>query len=83
MSYVIVRAAPGAQAPPVTWEEDTFMDRLRQLFSPRAKSAQGDAEAQRRRSSRMRYFLTVFGSEHWAERVEGRRIPARRGNIAL
>jgi len=67
----------------MTWEEDTLMDRLRQLFSPRAKSAQGDAEGQRRRSSRMRYFLTVFGSQHWAERVEGRRIPAPRGNIAL
>jgi hypothetical protein len=32
----------------------------------------------------MRYFLTVFGLTHWAERVEGRRIPtARRRHIAL
>ena len=35
------------------------------------------------RSPEMRYFLTVFGSQHWAERVEGRRVPARHGNIAL
>jgi hypothetical protein len=67
----------------MTWEEDTLMDRLRQLFRSRAGSAQADNEVQRRRSNRMRYFLTVFGSQHWAERVDGRRIPARRGNIAL
>jgi hypothetical protein len=67
----------------MTWEEDTLMDRLRQLFRSRGSSAQQDNEAQRRRSNRMRYFLTVFGSQHWAERVDGRRIPARRGNIAL
>ena len=67
----------------MTWEEDTLMDRLRQLFRSRASSAQADNEVQRRRSNRMRYFLTVFGSQHWAERVEGRRIPARHGNIAL
>jgi len=66
----------------MTWEEDTFMERLRQLFRLR-HNAQTNSEAQRRRSNRMRYFLTVFGSQHWAERVEGRRIPARRGNIAL
>ena len=57
----------------MTWEEDTLMERLRQLFRSRVKSAQADNEAQRVRSSRMRYFLTVFGSQHWAERVEGRR----------
>ena len=68
----------------MTWEEDTLMDRLRQLFRSRASSAaQADNEVQRRRSNRMRYFLTVFGSQHWAERVDGRRIPARHGNIAL
>ena len=67
----------------MTWEEDTLMDRLRQLFRSRVSSAQADNEVQRRRSNRMRYFLTVFGSQHWAERVDGRRIPARRGNIAL
>ena len=67
----------------MTWEEDTLMDRLRQLFRSRASSAQADNEVQRRRSNRMRYFLTVFDSQHWAERVDGRRIPARRGNIAL
>ena len=58
------------------------MDRLRQLFRSRVNARQ-DNEAQRRRSNRMRYFLTVFGSQHWAERVEGGRVPARRGNIAL
>ena len=67
----------------MTWEEDTLMDRLRQLFRSRASSAQADNEVQRRRSNRMRYFLTVFGSQHWAERVDGRRTPARHGNIAL
>ena len=81
MSWVIVRGATGAQAPPMTWEEDSFMDRLRQLFRSRATNRSN--EAQRTRSNRMRYFLTVFGSQHWAERVDGRRIPARRGNIAL
>ena len=67
----------------MTWEEDTLMDRLRQLFRSRVSSAQADNEVQRRRSIRMRYFLTVFGSQHWAERVDGRRVPARHGNIAL
>jgi len=65
----------------MTWEEDTLMDRLRQLFRSRGRNLSNDA--QRTRSNRMRYFLTVFGSQHWAERVDGRRIPARRGNIAL
>ena len=65
----------------MTWEEDSFMDRLRQLFRSRATNRSN--EAQRTRSNRMRYFLTVFGSQHWAERVEGRRVPARHGNIAL
>jgi hypothetical protein len=83
MSWVIVRGATGAQAPPMTWEEDTLMDRLRQLFRSRANSAQAGNDALRIRSNRMRYFLTVFGTQHWAERVDGRRIPARRGNIAL
>ena len=57
----------------MTWEEDTLMDRLRQLFRSRVNGTQQDDEAQRRRSNRMRYFLTVFGSQHWAERVGGRR----------
>jgi hypothetical protein len=83
MSWVIVRGAMQAQAPPMTWEEDTLMDRLRQLFRSRATSAQAGNDALRIRSNRMRYFLTVFGTQHWAERVDGRRIPARRGNIAL
>jgi hypothetical protein len=83
MSWVIVRSAMQAHARSMTWEEDTLMDRLRHLFRWRAGSAQADNEVQRRRSNRMRYFLTVFGSQHWAERVDGRRIPARHGNIAL
>jgi hypothetical protein len=83
MSWVIVRGVMQAQAPPMTWEEDTLMDRLRQLFRSRANSAQAGSDALRIRSNRMRYFLTVFGTQHWAERVDGRRIPARRGNIAL
>jgi hypothetical protein len=66
----------------MTWEEDTLMERLRHLISPR-RTPRPDSEEQRRRSNRMRHFLTVFGSQHWAERVDGRRIPARRGNIAL
>ena len=74
MSCVIVRDVSGAQAPPMTWEEDTLMDRLRQLFrSRRMEIKQPDDATQRRRSNRLRYFLTVFGSEHWAERIEGRR----------
>jgi hypothetical protein len=83
MSWVIVRGATGAQAPPMTWEEDTLMDRLRRLFRSRANNAQAGNDALRIRSNRMRYFVTVFGSQHWAERVDGRRIPARHGNIAL
>jgi hypothetical protein len=83
MSCVIVPDPMQVQSPPMTWEEDTLMDRLRQLFRSRVSSAQADNEIQRRRSNRMRYFLTVFGSQHWAERVDGRRVPARRGNIAL
>jgi len=82
MSWVIVRFAAWVQSPPMTWE-DTLMDRFRQLFRSRVNGAHQDSEAQRRRSNRMRYFLTVFGSQHWAERVDGRRIPARRGNVAL
>jgi hypothetical protein len=67
----------------MTWEEDTIVERLLQLLRPRANT-QPDNDQQRRRSNRMRYFLTVFGSTHWADRVEGRRIPLARGeNIAL
>jgi hypothetical protein len=74
MSWVVVSFAAEAQAPPMSWEEDTLMDRLRQLFrSRRSNIKQPDNETQRRRSNRMRYFLTVFGSQHWAERVGGRR----------
>ena len=83
MSWMIVRVAIWAQARPMTWEEDTLMDRLRQVFRSRGRGAQADSEARRTRSNRMRYFLTAFGSAHWAERVEARRALARRGNIAL
>ena len=58
----------------MSWEEDTLVDRLRQLFrSRRINIKQPDNKTQRRRSNRMRYFLTVFGSEHWPDRIEGRR----------
>lgn len=58
----------------MSWEEDTTMDRLRQLFrSRRLNIKQPDGETQRRRSNRLRYFLTVFGAQHWAERIQGRR----------
>jgi hypothetical protein len=85
MSWVIVRAGVPAQAPPMTWEEDTAVERLRQLLHSRGtQNAQQDNDPQRKRSNRMRYFLTAFGAAHWAERVESRRMPlARRGNIAL
>ena len=75
MSCVIVSLVVEAQAAPMSWEEeDTIMDRLRELFrSRRSNIKQADNETQRRRSNRMRYFLTVFGSQHWAERVGGRR----------
>jgi hypothetical protein len=75
MSCVIVFLGVEAQSPTMSWEEeDTIMDRLRQLFrSRRSNIKQADNERQRRRSNRMRYFLTVFGSQHWAERVGGRR----------
>jgi hypothetical protein len=66
----------------MTWEEDPLVERLRHLFGPR-RTSRPDSDERRRRSNRMRYFLTAFGSQHWAERVEGRRIPARRGHIAL
>jgi hypothetical protein len=66
----------------MTWEEDTTVELLRHLFRSRSND-QTTSDMQRQRSNRMRYFLTVFGSQHWAERVEGRRVPARRGNIAL
>ena len=73
MSCVIVPVATLPQAPSMSWEEDTLMDRLRQLFrSRRIDIKQPDTETQRRRSNRMRYFLTVFGSQHWAERISGR-----------
>jgi hypothetical protein len=74
MSCVIVPFGIVAQSLPMSWEEDTLMDRLRQLFrSRRSHIKQPDDETQRRRSNRLRYFLTVFGTQHWAERVEGRR----------
>jgi hypothetical protein len=74
MSWVIVLFPVQAQSRPMSWEEATVMDRIRQLFrSRRIDSKQPNVETQRRRSNRMRYFLTVFGAEHWAERIQGRR----------
>ena len=82
MSWLIVHGMTWVQAPPMTWEEETLMERLRHLFRPR-RIPRSETEAQRTRSNRMRYFLTVFGAQHWAERVDGGRVPSRRGNIAL
>jgi len=66
----------------MTWEEETTpMGRLRQLFRSGVKTREPDNEAHRRRSNRMRYFLTVFGAQHWAARVEGRGVSGR-GNTA-
>jgi hypothetical protein len=74
MSCVIVRGPALAQSPPMTWEEDTLVERLLRLFrSSRASNAQADNEAQRRRSNRLRYFMSAFGAAHWAERTEGHR----------
>jgi hypothetical protein len=74
MSWLVVSVVAEAQAPPMSWEEDTLMYRLRQLFSSRRIDIkQPDVETQRRRSNRIRYFLTVFGAQHWAERIQGRR----------
>jgi hypothetical protein len=54
----------------MTWEEDTIVERLLQLFRRGGTDkAQRDNDARRNRSDRIRYFLTVFGATHWAERV--------------
>jgi hypothetical protein len=83
MPYLIVRVTVRVQAPPMTWEEDTIVERILRLFRP-SGNVQQDNEARRTRSNRMRYFLEVFGSTHWAERVDGPRVPfARRGRVAL
>jgi hypothetical protein len=83
MSWVIVRSPGAVQAPSMTWEDESLVERLLRLFRSRAATPP-ESEAQRRRSNRMRYFVTLFGATHWADRVDGRRIPvARRGHIAL
>jgi len=66
----------------MSWEEDPTVERLRDLLRPHGYPY-SEAEARRKRSKRLRYFLTVFGTMHWAERVEPRRPIARRGRIAL
>jgi hypothetical protein len=40
-------------------------------------------EALRKRSRRMRSFLTAFGTKHWADRITARRRISRRGRVAL
>jgi hypothetical protein len=68
----------------MSWEEPFQMDRIRDLFRPHGHGVTAE-ETDRKRSKRLRYFLTVWGAMHWAERVEWRRrlgLP-RRGNIAL
>jgi hypothetical protein len=50
------------------------VERLLRLFRSRGiENAQADNDAQRRRSDRLRYFLSAFGAAHWAERTQGRR----------
>ena len=66
----------------MSWEEDLSMERLRDLLRPHGYPY-SEADARRKRSKRLRYFLTVFGAMHWADRVEPRRRIARRGRIAL
>jgi hypothetical protein len=64
----------------MTWEEETLVGKLQSFFRSRAEQN----EQRRKRSKRMRYFLTVWGAMHWAERVERRRTAlARRGHISL
>jgi hypothetical protein len=65
----------------MTWEEDEHMQRLLQLFRSRGietENAEPDHDAQRRRSDRIRYFLTVYGSIHYADRVVGSQMPIAR-----
>ena len=68
----------------MSWENTIGIERFRDLFRPHGYP-HPSAEGERKRSKRLRYFLTVWGAMHWAERVEWRRrlgLP-RRGNIAL
>ena len=65
----------------MTWEEKMFVERIRALFRPRGYPY-STSEARRTRSNRMRYFLTVFGAIHFAERIDAQRVPiARRERI--
>jgi hypothetical protein len=80
---VIVARLLSAQAHPMTWEEKMFVERIRDQFRPRGYPY-SPSEARRTRSNRIRYFVTVFGAIHFAERIDARRVPiARRGQIAL
>ncbi len=66
----------------MSWEEAPSVEGFRDVLRPHGYSY-SEAEARRKRSKRLRYFLTVFGAMHWADRVEPRRRIARRGRIAL
>ena len=74
--------SPGRMLLDMSWEEDPTVERLSDVLRPHG-SPHSEAEARRKRSKRLRYFLTVFGALHWADRVEPRRPIARRGRIAL
>jgi len=64
----------------MTWEDETLVGKLQSLL----RSRNDQTEQRRKRSKRLRYFLTVWGAMHWAERVERRRAAlARRGHISL
>jgi len=64
----------------MTWEDETPVGKLQS----RLRSRNDQTEQRRKRSKRLRYFLTVWGAMHWAERLERRRASvARRGHISL
>ena len=80
MSRYVEQGGGRAQPRLVTWEDETLVGKLQSLL----RSRNDQNEQRRKRSKRLRYFLTVWGAMHWAERVErGRAALARRGHISL
>jgi hypothetical protein len=61
----------------MTWEEDTNVEKLRDLFRTRA-DLYLEGEQDRRRTERMRDFLMAWGATYWPDRV-GDRAPTWRG----
>jgi hypothetical protein len=58
----------------MTWEEDTLVEKLRDVLRTRADVVSREAEERRGRTERMRYFLMAWGATHWPDRV-GRGAP--------